>query len=115
VFAAARTGEGAEELVSTLAGVSEAAIEPHEEAAEAALFAAMALGVLALAALVVPARMAQARRAAVIGSLVMSAATFGLAARTANLGGAIRHPEIRAAATTVDGHDTEDWQPGIDH
>jgi len=58
---------------------------------------------------------APVRRAATIGSLVMAAATFGLVARTANLGGAIRHPEIGAAATTLDGSQTEDWEPGIDH
>jgi hypothetical protein len=115
-FAAAQTGERAEEIVSELAGVSETAIEPHEEAAEAAMFAAMGLGVLALAALALPTRMAKTRRAATITSLVMAAATFGLVARTANLGGAIRHPEIGAPASgTLESHDSEDWEPPVDH
>jgi hypothetical protein len=115
-FAAARTGEGAEEIVSELAAVSEGAIEPHEEAAEAAMFAAMGLGALALIALASPARMAKARRAASIGALIMAVVTFGMVARTANLGGAIRHPEIGAPASgTVEGHDSEDWEPRVDH
>jgi len=112
-FAAARTGEGAEEIVSELAGVSEAVIESHEEAAEAAMIAAIGLGLLALAALATPARMVRVRQAATVGSLVMSLATFGLVARTANLGGAIRHPEIGAPAVgELPAHDTEDWEPG---
>lgn len=114
-FGAVRTGEGAEEIVEALAGVSDAAIEPHEEAAEAAMLAAIGLGLLALAALAMPERMVRARRAATIGSLIMALATFGLVARTANLGGAIRHPEIGAGTTTLEGSETEDWEPGIDH
>jgi len=55
-FTAARTGEGAEEIVEELAGISEAAIEPHEEAAEAATLAAIGLGLFALAALLLPDR-----------------------------------------------------------
>jgi uncharacterized membrane protein len=104
-FAAAQTGERAEGIVENLPGVTEAAIENHEEAAEAAMFTAIALGVLALAALALPARMAGAKRAATLGSLAVALVAFALVGRAANLGGMIRHTEISdGASVLLDGH-----------
>lgn len=93
-FTAARTGEAAEEVVEGIAAVTETAIEAHEEAAEAAVLSAIAFGTVALLALVLPTRMAGAKRAATLGSLVLAVAAFGLVGRAANLGGMIRHTEI---------------------
>lgn len=103
-FAAAQTGERAEEIAEGLPAVTEASIESHEEAAEAAMFTSIALGVLALTALAVPARMAGAKRAATLGSLVFAVAAFALVGRAANRGGMIRHTEISdvTAAGEVD-------------
>jgi hypothetical protein len=93
-LAAARTGEGAEEIVSELADVSESAIEAHEEGAEVAMLAAIGLGVVALAALAIPARMATVKQAATVAAIGMAFVTFGLVAAVANLGGRIHHSEI---------------------
>lgn len=93
-FVAVESGERAEEIAEDVAGVVEATIHDHEEAAEAALFASILLGVVALAALVVPERHAAFKRAATIGSLVLTLVAFGLIGRAANLGGFIRHTEI---------------------
>lgn len=96
------TGEPAEESVEGLAGVSEAIIEQHEEAAEIALWAMEALGLLSLVTLFWGANHEKNRKILSSGAFVLSLATFGLMAYTGYLGGQIRHTEIRsgAAATT---------------
>ena len=93
-FLATQTGERAEGVIEDYPMVSESTIEEHEHAGEAALASAVALGLLALATLAIPPRMAGAKRAATIGTLAVALVAFGFVARAANLGGAIRHPEI---------------------
>jgi multisubunit Na+/H+ antiporter MnhC subunit len=91
------TGEPAEEAVERVAGVSEAMIHPHEEAAEAALIATTVVGALALLALAAFRRRALPRW--VTGSALV--AVFGVSVLlgwTANLGGRIRHTELGATA-----------------
>lgn len=91
------TGEPAEEVVEALPGISESSIERHEDLARFALIAIGAFGAMALGALVVFRRRALPR--AFVGvSLVFAAAVGGLMAATANVGGQIRHSEIRADA-----------------
>jgi uncharacterized membrane protein len=87
------TGEPAEEVVERLAGVAEPAIEAHEDAALAALIGIELLGVVALAGLL--ARATRASRMIVRAVLVLALGAAGLMARTANLGGQIRHAEVR--------------------
>jgi hypothetical protein len=94
--AAMVTGEPAEHAVEHLAGISEPAIEAHEEAAELAAIATYAGAVIALAALALRRRIALAGHLRLL-ALVAALAAFGLMARTANLGGQIRHPEIVGA------------------
>jgi hypothetical protein len=95
------TGEPAESLVEHLPGVSEALIEQHEEAA---LFAFIALGITGAFALLT---MIWFRRrsilpvGAVAAALLLTSVSVGLMARTANLGGEIRHTEIRAASNSA--------------
>ena len=91
------TGESAEERVEHLPGVSEAIIERHESAALASTAALGLLGVMALAALWVGGRGARLPRPLRLSIAVLSVLTMGLMARTANLGGQIRHTEIRAS------------------
>jgi uncharacterized membrane protein len=94
------SGEPAEEVVERAPGVSEATIEPHEEAAEAALVAVSILGVLSLAALVFERRFAAWARWTTIAVLLLAVATSAMMLRTAHLGGLIRHPELRGAGST---------------
>ncbi len=91
------TGEPAEDAVEKVTGVSRAMIHDHEEAAEVAFVATAFAGLAALAALWWY-RAKALPRSVLTGALVVSLAISGLMAWTANLGGQIRHSEIRAAA-----------------
>lgn len=90
------TGEPAEEVVEGLPGVSEALIERHEEAALAATLALGVFGALALTVLVVYRR--GFPRAVPLVMLALSFVPMALMGWTANLGGQIRHEEIRPAS-----------------
>jgi hypothetical protein len=93
------SGEGAEEMVEDRAGVSEGLIEHHEDAAAQALAATLAAGVVAAAALLaVRLRHERAVRTLFVIALFSSLASTGLMGRVANLGGQIRHDEIRSAS-----------------
>lgn len=89
------TGEPAEELVGELPGFSEDAMERHEQAALWATWAAVALGAVALGGLYAYRDLSVPRR---FGLLMLALALAGLApmAWAANLGGQVRHEEIRA-------------------
>ena len=90
------TGEGAEEAVERLPGISDAVIEPHEEAAELAAWASYLLGAVSLAGLIWV-RGRALPRVFTVTVLPLVLLVAGLMAYTANLGGQIRHTEIRAA------------------
>jgi uncharacterized membrane protein len=95
------TGEGAEEAVERLPGFSEAIIEPHEEAAELAAWASYLLGAVALAGFLWV-RGRALPRALTVTVLPLALLVTGLMAYAANLGGQIRHTEIRAAEVRTD-------------
>lgn len=88
------SGEGAEEAVERLPGVSDAAIEAHEEAAPFAVATSALAGVLALAGIasgfLKPAWAGRIALATTLAALV----AFAAAARTGWLGGKIRHTEL---------------------
>lgn len=88
------TGEPAEDVVKNLPGVSQPAIEEHEEAAEAGAMATAIAGLLAAASLVGRYRRQPPSKWLAIATIVAALAAAGLMARAANLGGYIRHPEI---------------------
>ena len=90
------TGEPAEEAVENLVGVSESAIEAHEDAAKTAVVAMSILGALSLAALLAFGKRPMPRwvgATGLAGTLLVSV----LLGWTANIGGQIRHAEIRSA------------------
>ena len=101
------TGGAAEDAVEKLAGVTEAAIDRHEEAAELATVAFGILGVLALFALVAFRSKAPPRWVALAG-FVGALAVSALMAWTANLGGLIRHTEIQGSTAQQIGRDVDD-------
>ena len=92
------TGEPAEEAVEAMPGVMAPAIEAHESASKIAFASMLAAGGAALIGFVL------FRRGKLIPSwftttvLVASLLTGLLMARTANLGGKVRHTEITGAA-----------------
>jgi hypothetical protein len=96
------TGEPAEGLVEKVAGVSDARIEQHEDAATVATTGAVLLG-LAAAVLLWRSRRTGALSAPFLkATLVLGVLTTGAMAWTANLGGQIRHPELRGAVTNAE-------------
>lgn len=96
------TGEPAEELVEGVAGVSHSALEAHEETALWATWGGGVLGAVALAGLW-RYRRAPVARAFAIATLVLTVATSGLMAWTANSGGKVHHPELRGATAAEAG------------
>lgn len=95
------TGEPAEGVVEHLAGVSEVLIESHESAALVALSLAIATGIVALAGLFLSRKAKPLPIWLMFAILFLGFATGGLMARTANLGGEIRHTEIRTGANAT--------------
>lgn len=96
------SGEPAEELVEQLAGVSESAIERHEDLALVAFIGVELLGALALGLLVLSRGGRPMSRALGGGAVVVALIASSLLGWTAWLGGHIRHSEIRAEAAAAD-------------
>lgn len=92
------TGEGAEDAVENIQGVSENIIELHEDAAMYALVSLIALGIMSVIALVVTRFKTSLIKTSSIIVLIISLISFGLVARTGYLGGQIRHTEIATGA-----------------
>ena len=90
------TGEPAEEVVKDLPGISERMIEEHEEQAEIAFIFVEVTGALALISLIVRLYSDKFGHRLALLTLLVLIISGGLMAWTANLGGKIRHPEIRS-------------------
>jgi hypothetical protein len=101
--AAFLTGEPAEETVKGVPGVLLAAIGPHEDAAEFALWGSIIVGVVALGGLIWFRGGKPVKNW--ISALVLVGAILvtGMMARTALLGGKIRHPEFESSQAPVMG------------
>lgn len=98
---AVQTGEGAEEVLQRYPGISRGLIHDHEEAAEFAQLMAIGLAVLSLGLWpIAKAKLALARKLAG-GLLILSLIALASLVRVANLGGEIRHLEIRSDASPV--------------
>jgi len=93
------TGGEAEETVEHIAGVSEQIIEDHEELAEKAIWLMGLLGVLSLIGFYAMVKKRSFAKTVTIITLVISLGTFGIFAQVGNLGGQIRHSEIRSDST----------------
>ena len=89
------SGEGAEELVEHLPGISENLIEEHEEYAEIALFVSQLTGLLALATILAARTSERFLRFGSMITLAAAAGSFTLMGLVANTGGKINHPELR--------------------
>lgn len=89
------TGEPSERHIKGLQGLSARWMSNHEEMAEVATWVTVAVGGLALAALIVFRKLNTLPRWVVGVLLLACLVVCGLMARTANYGGKIRHAEIR--------------------
>jgi len=88
------TGEGTEEMIEKLPGISEGMIEEHEEMAKIGLIIIIITGVAALGALVLKKKTSFLKPALILCA-IFSFVSFGVFAQTAHLGGQIRHTEIQ--------------------
>ncbi|MEW5763450.1 MAG: hypothetical protein ACOYXN_05620 [Acidobacteriota bacterium] len=89
------SGREAEEVVEDFPEMPHAILEAHEEAALAALLAMAVAGLAAGAVLLLQRKAESPGRRATALCLVLLLAAAGLVTWAANLGGQIRHPEVR--------------------
>ncbi len=89
------SGAEAEDRAEGLPGVSSADVSEHESAADFALAGCMVLGLVAAVALFVSRRRTAVPTGWLVAVLVLALWCSAVLARTAHLGGLIRHPEIR--------------------
>jgi len=94
------SGEKAEHSVEHLAGVSEHFIEEHEELAEKAIWLMAFLGALSLGSFITLLKNHKMANTLTILTFVMALITFGVFSKVGNLGGQIRHSEIRSISNT---------------
>ena len=99
------TGEGTEEAVEKLPGVSENLIESHEEMAKIGLIIITITGIVALSTLIIKNRRSLVKTALIMCG-ILAFASFGVMVQTAHLGGQIRHSEIRNGAVVSTENDT---------
>jgi uncharacterized membrane protein len=94
------TGQAAEDMVKKIPGVTESDIGRHEEAADLSLIGIEASGTLALVGLFLRRRTGSMPKWNVFAVLVLSIISTVIVLYTANLGGEIRHTEIREVAAS---------------
>ncbi len=95
------TGEGAEEVVESLPGVTENLIEAHEEMANIFLGLVGALGLFALVTFYTDFKSKKVAPMLYTLTFVAALGTMLFAQRVGSSGGEIRHTEIRSGATTA--------------
>ena len=93
-------GEGAEELIEHLPEIVENNIERHEDSALFAFIAVLCTGALSITTLFLNRIRDYAHPILVKAVLFFAILTIGLLAWTGNLGGLIRHPEIKVVNET---------------
>ncbi len=101
------TGDPAHEVVFTVPGVANAAVEEHEESAFFALISVEICGLLALAGLVLGRGNRVPHKPLSIATFVLCLWALSVVARTNFLGGHIHHPETRAGFSAAGGGDAE--------
>jgi uncharacterized membrane protein len=102
------TGEGAEETVEKIQGVSEKIIDQHGDFAVYALVALCILGAASLLGLFFAFINSTLSRTVAMITLIISLVSFGLIAYTGYLGGQIRHTEINAVTPIEQKNGEED-------
>jgi hypothetical protein len=95
------SGNGAQDAIKSLPGVSKSLIEAHEGAALVAIGFMLFTGAFAWLGLWQFRRLARIPNCNLAVILILTLASFGLMARAANMGGEIRHAEIRASQGTA--------------
>jgi uncharacterized membrane protein len=92
------TGEGAEETLENIQGVSENVIEQHADFAVYALVALIIVGLFSMKGIYFKFTKSTFAKPVAIVTLFLALISFGLVARTGYLGGQIRHTEIASGS-----------------
>lgn len=95
IIAAMNTGEGAEEVVEKINGVTENFIESHEETAETFAILSYILGGISLLGLWASFKQKSFSTIISIATLIFTFVVLFFAKQTGTTGGEIRHTEIR--------------------
>ncbi len=95
------TGEGAEEVVENMVGISETLIHTHEEYADAFFALTLILGGISLVTFITEARKVNLSKYLIILCLFVASADGILAIYVGVSGGEIRHTEIRGDAKMI--------------
>lgn len=106
------TGEGAEEIVENLPGISETLIHKHEEQAELFLTMVLILGGVALLTFIFQLKKMALAKYSFVLVLVLSAVSIFISKNVGTSGGEITHIEIRSDANVIqlksnDNHDDD--------
>ena len=92
------TGEGSEDTIEKIAGVSKQAVEQHSDVALYAMIALIVSGLTSMLGIFFTLRKSTQANFLSIITLIIALVGLGLAARTGYQGGQIRHTELNAAA-----------------
>ena len=103
-------GQAAEDLVKHLPGVDDDIIHTHETAATIGLIVTSILGVLSAVGLVISFFVGRLTKTMTVLLLLIAFGVSGWLGRVANLGGKIRHTEVRSGAAFDD--DDDDGEGG---
>lgn len=107
------TGEAAEEMAESIAGIAESVIEEHEEFAMFALIAMIATGVFSLTGFFLQWKNLQWNRYVATITLLVCLVSFALIGWTGYLGGQIRHTELNAT-TAIEAGPMQNGEEGDD-
>jgi hypothetical protein len=107
------SGNGAQDVIKSVPGVSKTLIQAHEGAALVAMVFMLLTGGFAWLALWQIRRLARVPAWNLAVILVLTVTSFGLMARASNLGGEIRHEEIRASQGAVPSTPANDEPQGL--
>lgn len=99
-IAAMTTGEGAEEIVENISGVSESYIKTHEETAETFALLSYILGGISLIGLWASFKQKSISNTITIATVVFAFVVLFFGKQTGTTGGEIRHTEIRNGNVT---------------
>ena len=95
------TGEGAEEVVENMSGISETLIHTHEEYAESFFTLTLILGGISLLTFIAEVRKSNLSKYLIILCLLVATADGITAKYVGTSGGEIRHSEIRSDAKMI--------------
>ena len=94
------TGEGAEDAVRNLPGVTHDIVESHEDMGKFVLISMIVLGALSVIGLIRSHNHYDKIKGLAMISLIVALIGFGIGAYTAYTGGLVRHTEIRPGAAS---------------